>query len=244
MNVWRKQFRWVNDDDGFERKEMQCRCGHWQMEEPPQDIKVPARILYFDIETAPFKLETQRFDLKLKSGYLDWHDITKPFFIISWAAAWVTDEEPRIMSDAVTGWEAKRRKDKRCIQGLWDLINDADYVVGHNSKAFDVKKVETRFFLNGLRTPCEFKQRDTLTMARQRFKSESNALAYWSWLLGGNPKDHMVWDDWLEVVKGNQRVINKMRKYNKGDVHEGINILKQFVEYIESNGSHRAKVFP
>ena len=246
-NLFRKTGNWVKVD-GKDRREMICRCGHVQLEDPPQEIKVKPKILYFDIETAPFKLEMQRFDLSLKSGYLDWHDITKPFFIICWAAAWVdldTDGQEKIMTGAVTGWEAKRRTDKRNLKILHDLLSQADYVVGHNSKGFDVKKVETRFILNNMPAPYEFQQRDTLTIVKKRFKNESNALDYWMKLLGGQRKDDMHFEDWLKVCQGDQKTINKMVHYNKGDSQAGMVLLKKLVRYIDAGAKKRApKVFP
>lgn len=219
------------------------RCGHKQLEEPPQgkDIVSP-KVLYFDIETAPFKMTVERFDLKIKNGWLDWHNIDKPFFIISWAAAWVTDKPPKVITGAVTGYEAKRRSDKRHLKKLWGLLDKADYVVGHNAKSFDIKKVETRFLLNNIPCPSTFAIRDTLTMAKSRFKPESQAMDYWCQLLGMQRKDEMSFEDWLGVTRGCQKTINKMVHYNKGDVQAGIDVLKRFMQYIESTG--RKMIFP
>lgn len=223
------------------RKQMTCRCGHRQFEEKPQASKIPPHILYFDIETAPFRIVSERFDLRLHSGYLDWHDIAEPFYVICWAAAWY-DKPEKIYSGAVTDQEAKKRKDKRHLQDLWTLLDNADYVVGHNAKGFDIKKVETRFILNHMPAPADFLVRDTLLMARKRFKPESQALDYWSSLFGGQRKLKMCFEDWVNVNKGDQMTINKMVRYNKGDVRDGIIILKRFVDYCESNTNK--KVFP
>jgi len=228
---WEDNRRWWN-----------CRnCSHWQLELPPQGLQIPPKILYFDIETSLVEMKIDVFDMRVRSGWLDWHDINKSFYVISWAAAWVDDNKPRVHSDAVTGYEAKRRKDKRCLQGLWDMLDLADYVVGHNSKAFDHKKVETRFILNRMGRPADFAAKDTLQMARKYFKPESQALDYWARMFGLQQKDHMTREDWVAVNKGDQKTINKMHKYNRGDVEAGIMLLKEFVSYIESNGS--AKVF-
>lgn len=222
------------------RRWWHCRnCDHWQLELPAQGLRIPPKVLYYDIETALVKMEIDVFDMRVRSGWLDWHNITRPFYVISWAAAWVDDKTPRLYSDAVTGYEAKRRKDKRCLQGLWDLIDQADYVVGHNVKAFDHKKIETRFLLNNMGRPSDCAAVDTLTLAKKYFKPESQALDYWQTLFGGQNKDHMVREDWEEVNKGNQKIINKMHKYNRGDVQAGINLLHKFVNYIESNGGKK-----
>lgn len=231
VRTWRKSAYWTGN-----RRWWLCRCGHWQLGYAPIADVVPPKILYLDIETSLIEMKVQVFDMRVRSGWLDWHDITQPFYVISWAAAWLQDDI-RVMSDAVTATEALKRDDKRCLTRLWNLIDSADYVVGHNSKSFDVKKIETRFLLNRMGTPTEFKQFDTLTKAKQRLKPESQALDYWARLLGGNKKDHMIREDWQEVNKGNQRIINKMRHYNKGDVREGVHILKEFKQYFESNGA-------
>ena len=109
-------------------------------------VRQAPKVLYLDIETS--LTELRNFGTKVPSGYLSYKMIKRPFFIICWAAAWVTDKNPRVISGAVTGCEAKRRCDKRHLQDLWTLMNDADYVVGHNAKGFDIKKVETRFLIN------------------------------------------------------------------------------------------------
>lgn len=234
-NLFRKTGKWITID-GKQRRQMQCRCGHIQLELPPVEAKIPPKVLYFDIETSTSRMVLDVFSMRVKTGWLDWHDIEKPFYVICWSAAWVTDKAPVILSDAVTGYEAKRRKDKRCLQGLWDLMDSADYVVGHNSIGFDVKMVNTRFLLNGMGTPQDFRQVDTYRIARTRFRPESQALAYWSKLLGGNPKDKMCREDWDECNLGNEKAIKKMLHYNKGDVREGVNVLKKMLAHIEGNG--------
>ena len=78
-----------------------------------------------------------------------------------------------------------------------------------------------------------------MTLAKKYFKPESQALDYWQTLFGGQNKDHMIREDWEEVNKGNQKIINKMHKYNRGDVQAGINLLHKFVDYIESNGGKK-----
>lgn len=225
------------------RRWHQCRnCGHWQLEVPPQGLRIPAKVLYFDIETSLIEMTVKVFDMRVHSGWLDWHDITRPFYVISWAAAWVDEHEPRVHSGAVTAYEARRRSDKRHLRRLWDMMDLADYCVGHNSKSFDHKKVETRFLLNNMGAPSEYKTRDTLTMARKHFKAESNALDYWMRLIKGQQKEHMVREDWEAANKGDQKTINKMERYNRGDVMSGIQLLKAFMAHIESSGCKR--LFP
>ena len=90
--------------------------------------------------------------------------------------------------------------------------------------------------------PSEYKKRDTLSMAKKHFKAESNALDYWMRLIKGQQKEHMVREDWEAVNNGDQKTINKMEKYNRGDVVSGMQLLKTFMEHIESSGCKR--LFP
>ncbi len=227
---WEKNRRW-----------WQCRnCGEWQLGFETGIAKIPPRVLYFDIETSLTEMVVKTFDMRVRSGWLDWHEITKPFYVISWAAAWYSpDKTPKLYSNHVTGKEAIKRDDKRCLQELWELMDYADWVVGHNSKAFDVKKVETRFLLNSMGTPSDYKQKDTLAEAKKRFKAESNALDYWAQLLGADRKDDMRRADWEAVDRGDEKTIRKMHRYNRGDVKAGMQVLKQFQEHIESNSGTR-----
>ena len=230
--MWQASLYWEG-----ERRWWHCRnCDHWQLEVPAQGLRLPPKVLYFDIETSLTEMQVSVFDMRVRSGWLDWHEITNPFYIICWTAAWVNDKPLRLHSGAVTGWEARRRCDKRHLRGLWELLDLADYVVGHNSKAFDIKKTATRFLLNGFPEPSLFKQIDTWTEAKKRFKPESQALDYWARLLGSLRKDEMRREDWRAINRGDEKTIRKMLKYNRGDILAGIEIFKKFRAYIESSG--------
>ena len=217
--------------------ERRClNCNNVQLEPPQQGLNGKKSVLYLDIEKSTTRMTVDVFQMKQKSEWLDWHDITDPFYVICWSAGWVDDGEIRLYSGCVTGEEAIRRDDKRHLQKLWDLMNKADYVTGHNSKSADVKWLETRFLLNDMTAPQDFRHFDTLAFAKRRFKAESNALDYWARLLGCKPKLDMVRDDWLKCNEGHEPTLRKMLRYNKGDVREGIRVLKRFVAYAESSG--------
>jgi len=227
--MWQTSDWWTDN-----QRWAQCRyCENWQLEQPPQGLRIPPKILYLDVETSLIEMNIKVFDMRVRSGWLDWHDITKPFYIISWAAAWVDDKPIKVFSGAVTGKEAKARKDKRMLARLWEMMDQATHICGHNVKGFDTKKIETRFLLNDMGAPFQFKQVDTLSIVKKYFKPESQSLDYWMRLLGGRQKDHMVRIDWEEVDKGNEKTIRKMQRYNKGDVVSGIQLLKKLMKYIK-----------
>ena len=233
--VWVRQWLCANRD-----------CSHLQTEEKPYIERRP-RILYYDIETSKMTLEVKTFGLKMYNPYLHWEDIKKPPFLICWSAAWIpTDDYDvrhiRPMTGRVTGTEAKRRNDKRCVKELWELMDEADFLVGHNVKAFDTKKVHTRFILNKLPAPdLSVKQIDTLSIARKYFKNDSNTLGYWLERFGKAPKDDMKGEDWDLCEAGDEKTLRKMQKYNKRDVIGGIELFLEFKQYIESGGGRLYK---
>lgn len=231
--MWQSSQYWTDN-----RRWWQCRnCGEWQLEQPPQGLRIPPRVLYLDIETALMKVDL--FDTYVPGKYISWKAIDKRSYIICWAAAWITnDDKPlRVLSDSVTSREAKRGSDKRCLQGLFDLMDAADYIIGHNARAFDLKKLNTRFIHNQMGAPAEYKVIDTLTLARKYFKEDSNSLERWSLLLGGTAKDDMHMEDWKQICNtGNPTSLRKMERYCRGDIRNGIHVYKEFERWIESSG--------
>lgn len=198
-------------------------------------MRVPPKILYLDIETALMRVDL--FSLYIPGKYISWKAIEKRSYIICWSAAWVTDKPPLIRSGCVTQREARQGRDKRCLKDLWELMDNADYIVGHNSNKFDLKKINTRFLLNRLSAPLQYGQIDTLALARKHFAADSNALEHWSLLLGGKPKDDMRMEDWKRIcLTGDNATLRRMTRYNRGDVREGIKVFKEFRTWIESGG--------
>lgn len=148
-----------------------------------------------------------------------------------------TLENMRVMSDVITTDEAKKQNDKRTLSGLWDLMNRADVLVGHNIKSFDTKKAHLRFLLNKMGAPdLSVKQIDTLSLAKKYFKNDSNSLGYWLERLGKSSKDKMNSEDWDLCKTGDERTLRKMRRYNKQDVRGGAEVFLEFRKYIESGG--------
>lgn len=172
-----------------------------------------AKILIFDLETSPMRgLFWSLWKQNINMAGIDKHSS-----LISWSAKWLCDD--KIMSMRVTGKEAVARKDKRILKPLWKLIDEADIVIGHNVKGYDMKYFNTRCLLNGLHAPSQVDAIDTLLLSRQKFRLPSNALKFWLEIIGEKEKmatNFQLWVDCCE--KGNERKLDYMMKYNEVDV--------------------------
>lgn len=237
--------KWLKPDQESDRwkvvegicvRQWKCgRCGRLQPEERPFD-RQPPKVLYFDIETSLMTVAT--FDLHIPQKYIPLDHIIQRSFIICWAAAWVKDGEfLPVMSDSVRWYEAKTGDDHRCLTWLWQLMDSADYIVGHNSDSFDVKKINYRFIRNGMGLPYKAKQVDTLKQLRKYTRGESNKLDEWSKIFGGGGKEHMEYDDWHRIrTNPTGEDLAKMEHYCRRDVREGATVYRDLKKIIEARG--------
>ena len=220
------------------RREYKCRnCGNIQLESPPQGLKIPPKVLYFDIETSLITVKQDVWGLKNYNKYIQWEDIEKDQIIICWAGAWIgKGKRVHVFGDCVTEREAVKRDDKRVVKSLRDAIDEADYVAGHNMRPYDWKTANARILVNGIEAPLEPKILDTLSIARRKFRMASHTLEYWSLKLGGKNKDEMHREDWEKIQEtGDPKSLRKMFKYCKGDIREGVNVFMKFRDYIETS---------
>lgn len=142
-------------------------------------------------------------------------------------------DSKEVFSGVVTQREAKRWDDSRILKPLWNLLDAADIVIGHNSQSFDVRKVNTRFLLHNYGVPRPYKQLDTLKIAKKYFSFESNKLEYLNTRLGNLPKHEMVLDDWMRIcLNGDQKTLDKMSRYNIGDVKEGKRLYARLRDWV------------
>ena len=176
-------------------------------------VEKGAKVLIFDIETAP------------SVGYIwgKWqqniHDgqLINEWFMLTWSAKWLFHDE--VLNAKLTGKEALKQNDKRIAKSIWKLLDEADILIGHNIKKFDLKKLNARFLLHGLGTPSSFELIDTLLHARKSFSVHSNKLDYLAQILGvGSKVNHDGFSMWDKCYKGDEESLAKMAEYNDGDI--------------------------
>lgn len=173
--------------------------------------RVP-RILLFDIETTPVKAYVWRMwreNIRNEQIIDDWH-------MISWAAKWLN--EPEYMSDVISPSAIKKHDDKKIVKSLYKLIDEADVIVAHAANRFDVKRMNTRFILNGLTPPSPYKVIDTLRVAKRYFAFSHNNLETLAQLIGKEEKQHTTFELWKRCLMGDREALEEMRTYNIQDV--------------------------
>ena len=170
------------------------------------------KVLLFDIETTPCK------GLFWHTGkqYISHNNIVQPWNVLSWAAKWLFSSE--MMEDVLTPQEAISGDDKRIVKSMWDLLEIADVVIAHNGDQFDLKRLNTRFILNGLTPPRPYQSIDTLKIARKHFSFSSNRLDYLGKLMKDKGKIKTDFDLWVQCIAGDKKSLDYMIKYNKMDV--------------------------
>ena len=114
------------------------------------------------------------------------------------------------------------RDDKDIIAQLCALLDEADIVIGHNVRKFDMKKVRARAILHGLKPFREPKVIDTMLMARSVGAFTSNKLEYLSGHLTNEKKSsHGKFAGfalWAGVMANNPAAWDELKKYNVKDV--------------------------
>ena len=182
------------------------------------EIGLP-KILLFDIETSLMEV----YVWGLYKQFISHNNIIKDkdgnektWFVISWAAKWLYDEN--VMSDIVTSREAKKRKDDRVLQSIWKLLDEADIVIGHNLDRFDIRKLNARFIDNDIKPPSPYRTIDTLKVARREFAFVSYKQDYLTKHFELQNKLETSFDLWVDCMKGDQKSLDLMESYNRHDV--------------------------
>lgn len=194
------------------------------------------KILYVDIETKPilawvWGLFDQNIGLE---------QIEEDWAIISFAAKWA-DSKDVIQHDLRKGINDKN--EKSMLKIIWELLDQADIVIGQNSKKFDTKKLNEQFLKYGLGKPSPFRELDTLVMSRKYFAPTSHKLEYRSKQLNEKYKkqSHSKYPGfslWTACIRGDQTAWKEMATYNIFDVlatEEYYNILRPWDSSIDFN---------
>ena len=172
------------------------------------------RILFIDIENSPL--------ISYTWGIWEQNVIKKiqDSFILCVAYKWLGDKDVQVVAQRdFPNYKKDRANDREVLLKVWELLNEADIVIAHNGKAFDLKKINSRFLVHKINPPSPYRVIDTLTIARSKFKFDSNKLdALGETLDLGRKIEHEGFKLWEDCMAGNKKAWKKMIAYNKQDV--------------------------
>lgn len=171
------------------------------------------RIVTLDIETFPNLV----FTWGLFQQNVGVNQIVRDWSIASVTWKWL-DQKKTCYVDC----SANPMDDSSLLESIWKVLDEADIVIGQNSKHFDIRKLNARFIEKGFRPPSPYRQVDTKNEARKVAMFTSNRLEWLAAHLADVPKDKHKefpgFELWSECMKGNPRAWTAMRKYNPQDV--------------------------
>ena len=110
-------------------------------------------------------------------------------------------------------------KEINIVKQIWRLLDEAEIVVAHNGRSFDLKKINARFIYHNLGPPSPYRIIDTKTEIKKLARFESNKLDDLGEQLSlGRKLDHEGWSLWEGCYNGDKKSWAKMKAYNKQDV--------------------------
>ncbi len=174
-----------------------------------------AKIVVLDIERQSAVVDGV-WDLK-QNGWISPSNLIEPARTICLAWKWLEDESVSFAAE----WD--RGGHKKMVEKAWEVLDEADYVVGWNSKGFDCKHLRTEFVKEGLTPPSPHRDIDLMMVAKRNFGFMSNRLSFVAQELGvGSKLSTGGGDLWRTLRYGKGQALKDakqlMQAYNEQDV--------------------------
>jgi len=116
-------------------------------------------------------------------------------------------------------WKKNVNDDKEVVKAIYEVLKDADGIIGHNSKRFDLKFINSRLVYHGLTPLPKIAHIDTCSVAKAKLFLFNNRLNTVAEHLGCDLKmQNGGWSLWEKVMVRNKTAQATMTKYCKQDV--------------------------
>lgn len=173
------------------------------------------KILLVDIETAP--------DVVWTWGVYQENAIAvkEHWYILSFAYKWFGKGKVKVKGLCdYPGYKKGNDCETKLMVELHALLDEADIVVAHNGRAFDVKKINARLIDMGFDPPSPYKSVCTKADLKRVAMFSSNKLNWLSKQLGIGEKllEQHDWDLWEGCMNGDRKKWAVMKRYNAHDV--------------------------
>lgn len=176
-------------------------------------VKSQAKILVFDIERIKGQAAIEFWDLgDYKNRRLHPDDVTQWPRTICVAWNWYGEDKIEFASEWGDTHDGMLKK-------IWEAVDQADIVVGHNIVGFDLKKLNSEWRDAGMVPPSPYKAVDTLKEARKQFGDESKTLDAITKRLGIPSKtDRYDVEVARAALDGDRMSQLQIQAYNEGDI--------------------------
>ena len=165
--------------------------------------------LIYDIEVSP------DIGFFWQPGYnltIDYKSIIKERAIICISYKWEGGKVNHLIWD-------KHQNDKHLIKQFAEILKEADEIVAHNGDRFDLVWIRSRAIKFGVDLSFPIVTHDTLKIARNKFRFNSNRLDYLAKYLDVGGKLETGFDLWKDIVlHKDEKALRKMVKYCDNDV--------------------------
>lgn len=182
------------------------------------------KILFIDIENSPnISYTWGKYDQDVVGFKKEW-------YMLSFAYKWSGGRTRAHSLPDFDTYTEDKADDFPLLRILWELLDEADIIVGHNLDRFDLRKINARFLFHGFSPPSPYQTVDTYKLAKRYFFLNSNKLNDISEYLGiGKKVETGGFQLWLDCMAGESKAWKRMVKYNKHDVdltEKVYNVLK------------------
>lgn len=183
------------------------------------------KILFLDIETTP----NLAYVWGLWNQNVGINQMVSSTEMLCFGARWYGQKKVIFKSVHHDGKEEMLKEVHR-------LMDEADVLVGWNSKAFDTKHLKRELVENGLTPPSPYKDMDLMLAVKSQFKFPSNKLDYVAQKLGVGAKvQHSGFDLWLKCMAGDDKAWREMKKYQLQDVNLLVDLYEKLKPWIPNH---------
>lgn len=167
-------------------------------------IQTDLKILQFDIESAP----ALAWVYGLYDQNIPIHSVVQNPRMIAFTAKWYGKKK-------IYAFSEYHQSRQEMLEQMHEMLEEADVVVGWNSKRFDVKWVNSEFMVEGMKPPSPYKHLDLFTETRRVARFLSYKLDYVSKRLLDDQKiDYNMLRMWEKVSDPLTTEAERKREWN------------------------------
>jgi hypothetical protein len=152
--------------------------------------------------------------------------------VICFGARWVHEDAVEFRSVHHDGKDVM-------LQRAWDLLNEADAIMGWNTKGFDMKHLNREFLEAGMTPPSPSQDLDLMLEVKNQFRFPSNKLDYVAQRLGlGSKVQHEGHTLWVKCMAGDPAAWEDMKNYQIQDVNLLIPLYERLRPWLKKHPNY------